>query len=117
MQTLNLNVSQSVSEPLMATALSDNREVELLEKKAVSSKPKSDLSESAVVSAGDESDSVTEDESSDVQAWPEALSQAKPGPEKPRPSQAKALLRPWLRAWLEILKAQAKPSGPGLFIE
>ena len=55
--------------------------------------------------------------SSDVQAWPEALSQAMPGPEKPRPSQAKALLRPWLRAWLEILKAQAKPSGPGLFIE
>ena len=54
---------------------------------------------------------------SDVQAWPEALSQARPGPEKPRPSQAKALLRPWLRAWLEILKAQAKPSGPGLFIE
>jgi len=55
--------------------------------------------------------------SSDVQAWPEALSQARPGPEKPRPSQAKALLRPWLRAWLEVLKAQAKPSGPGLFIE
>jgi len=49
----------------MVTTLSDNREVELLEKKAAPSKSKSDLSESAVVSARDESDSVTEDESNE----------------------------------------------------
>jgi hypothetical protein len=51
MQTLYLNMLQSVSEPLMATALSGNHEVELLEKKAVPSKLKSDSSESAVLSA------------------------------------------------------------------
>jgi len=41
-----------------------------------------------------------------------ALSRAKPSPKKP----GQALLR-LLRAWLESLKAQAKPSGPGLFAE
>jgi len=44
-------------------------------------------------------------------------SSPKPGqarPQKARPGQAKALVRPGSWAWLGIPKAQARPSGPRL---
>jgi len=36
-------------------------------------------------------------------------------PKKARPGQAKALIRPTILAWLEISRARAKPSSPGLW--
>jgi len=55
-------------------------------------------------------------QTSDGQAGPESPSPAKPCPKKPRPSRAQALFRPLSWAGLEMLKAQAKPSSPGLGI-